>query len=227
MLNRDAVFFKSLKNLPAEADLGIHHCLCDKNGAEALLAGNAGNGIGGLFGCAFYDPSTICLGIVGIADVDRNSLCTDRENSIFMKNGSTHVGKLTELTVGDGINGYRILDHSGIGKHKAGYICPVLIGFCSCGSSNNGAGYIRAAAGEGFNLHILTAAIEAGDNGIRHSFQTFAENLLCLIEVCIALFIKEDHFISIDKFEAKIVGKDLAVQIFSSGSRIILIGILG
>ena len=44
-----------------------------------------------------------------IPDVDRNSLCPHREDRILMQHGGAHVGKLSQLPVGDRLDGLRIL----------------------------------------------------------------------------------------------------------------------
>ena len=59
--------------------------------------------------------------------VDRDSLLTEWEDGVLMKDGSSHVGKLTQLTVGNGGNDFRILDDTRIGYQETGNIGPVLV----------------------------------------------------------------------------------------------------
>ncbi len=51
-----------------------------------------------------------------------------------MKDGSSHVGKLTQLTIGNGGNDFRILDDTRIGYQETGNIGPVLVGVSVYGS---------------------------------------------------------------------------------------------
>ena len=46
---------------------------------------------------------------------------------ILMQDGEAHVGQLTELLVGDGMDRQRILDDAGIGDQEAGNVGPVLV----------------------------------------------------------------------------------------------------
>lgn len=49
-----------------------------------------------------HDHGSRILWCVGVQHVDRDSLLTEWEDGVLMKDGSSHVGKLTQLTVGNG-----------------------------------------------------------------------------------------------------------------------------
>ncbi len=79
VLEGNAVLLKSLQNLAAKADLGIHHGLRDRNRAETLLTGYTRDRIIGLSGCALDDPGTFIFRTVCIFNVDRDALGANRE----------------------------------------------------------------------------------------------------------------------------------------------------
>ena len=87
MLEGNTIFFKCLQYLSAETDLGVHHIFFNIDGAEALLAGDTGDHVFGLLTGASHDPGTIVLGSVCIADIDRDTFLTYRENGIPDREG--------------------------------------------------------------------------------------------------------------------------------------------
>ena len=133
-----------------------------------------------------------------------------------MKHRRAHVGKLTKLTVGDGIDDAGILDDTGVCHHKAGYVGPVLIEIRACGTGNDGAGDIRATAREGLDGSVGGDAIEAGDDGILMLHQLLAHDRVGLFLVEGAVLAEEDDIFGINEVKAEILCQDQTVEIFTA-----------
>ena len=119
MFKRNLIFFKCLQHLSAETDLGVHEILFNIDGTEALLTCNTCDHVLWLLAGAFYDPCTIVLRRICITDVDRNAFLTNREDSILMQHGSTHIRKLSQFAIGNCFNALRIIDDTRISDQKA------------------------------------------------------------------------------------------------------------
>ena len=119
MLEGDSVFFKCLQHSAAKTDLSIHHIFFDIDRAEALLAGDTGDHIFGFLTGAAYDPGTGILRLIGVTDIDGNTLLTYREDGVLMQDAGSHIGQLTKLTVGDDFDNFRIINNSGISDQEA------------------------------------------------------------------------------------------------------------
>ena len=222
MLEGDAAVFKCLKNLASKADLRIHHVLFNIDGTKSLLSGNSRDNETGFLAGALHNPGAVVLRRVGIPDVDRDALSSDREDGILMQNACPHVRKLPQFLIGNGINADRIGDDAGIGNQKAGHVCPVLIDLRMHRTGNDGTGNVRAAPGKGFHASVGHGAVEAGDNGRIHLFQALRQHLIRLIIIKFPMLVKENHFCRVDERKFQIGGHDDSVQIFSSGSSVIL-----
>ena len=138
-----------------------------------------------------------------------------------MKDGSSHVGKLTQLTVGNGGNDFRILDDTRIGYQETGNICPVFIEVCLDSLCHKRTGYIRTSSGESFNFSIFTSAIKSRDNGMFTFCQLFGQKSVCLLGIQISVLIKTDHICCINKFITQICCHHLTIEKFSSGCCIV------
>ena len=132
MLNRDSVVLEYSENLATESDLTVHLGLIYIYRTEALLTCNTGNYVLRLLTGALHNPCTRVLGSVGILNINRYSLSSNREDCILMKNGSTHVRKLSKLSVGNCFNRFRIINYTWIGYQESRYIRPVLIQVNPC-----------------------------------------------------------------------------------------------
>ena len=76
---------------------------------------------------ALYDESALVLRTVGVADIDRDSFFSYREDRVLMEYACAHVSQLTKLFIGNGLDDLRILHDTRIGYKETGYIGPVLI----------------------------------------------------------------------------------------------------
>ena len=155
MLKGNTVLFKYLKHFSAKAHLSVHHSLFNIDCAKALFSRNTGNSIMRLSAGAFYNQSSLVLRLIGVADIDRDSFFSDRENCILVENACAHVGQLSQLLVCNRLNYLRILNNPGIRYQKAGYICPVFIQICMNGSGYNRSRHIGTASGKGFNRAVM------------------------------------------------------------------------
>ena len=72
-----------------------------------------------------------------------------REDGVLVEHVGAHVGQLSELPVGDGLNGGGILHDPGVGHQEAGNVGPVFIKVGVEGAGHQRAGHIGAASGKG------------------------------------------------------------------------------
>ncbi|CDF44173.1 unknown [Roseburia sp. CAG:100] len=164
MLKRDTVLFKYLKYLTSKTDLRVHHVFFYINRSKALLTCNTCNDILGFLAGVTYDPCTLIFRCVGILDIDRDTFFSDRENSILMKYGCTHVRQFTQFTICNDINSFRILDDTGICDLKAGYICPVLIYISLYSLGYDRTCDIRTTSGKSLYYAVSHSAVETWNN---------------------------------------------------------------
>ena len=193
MLKADSLILKYLENLTAKTDLTVHHGFLNVNRTETFLSGNTGNGKFRFFAGALHDQCTLILRAVCVTDVDRNSLFTNRENGILMKNSSSHVGKLTKLSVCNCLDRFRIVNNTRICYKETGNIGPVLINICMDGFCNQGSGYIRTTSGKCLHRAIRTCSVESRDNRMLGFAELLGKEFICLLRFQITVFIKTDH----------------------------------
>ena len=87
-----------------------------------------------------------------------------------MKDGSSHVGKLTQLTIGNGGNDFRILDDTRIGYQETGNIGPVLVDVSVYGLCHDGTSDIGSAAGESFYASVRFCTVESRNDCVIQIF---------------------------------------------------------
>ena len=221
VLKTDSLIFKYLKHSSAKSDFTVHHGLLNVDRTESFLSCNTGYGIFRLAAGTLHNKSSLILRTVGVADINRNSLFSYRENSIFMKNSSSHIGKLTKFTVCDGLNHSRILYNSRVCYKETGYISPVFIHISLNCLGNQRTSHIRTTSGKSGHSSIVLCTIEARHNCILTFGKTLVQKFVCFLRIQISVFIKTDHLCCIHKFITKISSHHFAVQIFSTGSGVI------
>ena len=226
VLEGDAALFEGLQDLAAKADLGIHQGLGDQDRAESLLAGDAGDDITGFLACALDDPGAVCIRLVGVADIDRNTLMSDREDRVLVKDGSAHVRELSQFSVGDRLDSDGIVDDAGIRDHETGYVGPVLIDVGPAGPGDDRSCDVAAASGESLDIAVKSSSVESGDHGPGILFQRLGEHFIGLLGVQIAVLVKKDHVLGVQELISQIARHNTAVEIFAAGSRVIAVGIL-
>ena len=171
MLKRNVEVFKHGQHLASEADLRVHQILFDVDDREALLASDAGDDIvRGKLRCGGDDHRAAVGGRIGVLDIDRNPRKTNREDRLFVQHGRAHVGELTQLTVGNGGNDFRILDDTRIGYQETGNIGPVLVDVSVYGLCHDGTSDIGSAAGEGFYASVRFCAVESRNDCVIQIF---------------------------------------------------------
>ena len=170
MLKGKIVVLKDAKYFSAKADLGIHHALLNRDGCKAFLSGDTGDGEFRFAAGVLHNHGSRILRCVGVQHVDRDSLLTEWEDGVLMKDGSSHVGKLTQLTVGNGGNDFRILDDTRIGYQETGNIGPVLVDVSVYGLCHDGTSDIGSAAGEGFYASVRFCAVESRNDCVIQIF---------------------------------------------------------
>ena len=138
-----------------------------------------------------------------------------------MKYGCSHIRQLAQFSVCDHIDRLWILDDSRISNQETRYIGPVLIHVCMHSLCNDRSCNIRSATGKCLDTSVRFCPVESRDDCTFRILQSCRQDLMRLISVKITIFIKYDHFCSIDKFISKICRHNDTIQIFSTGSRII------
>ena len=164
MLEGDAVLLKYLKNFSPKPNFGVHHCLVDVHGAEALLSGNTCDGVARALAGILDDHGTRIFRTVCVADIDRDSLFSYREDRVLVENACAHVGELTELCVSDGFDRSRIVDDPRVSDKETGDIGPVLIEISLDRTGYDGTCDIGTAAGEGVDRSVRLSTVESRDD---------------------------------------------------------------
>ena len=205
MLKGDSVLLEHTKNFPPKPNFGIHHGLLNVDGTKAFSSGNTSDGVARLSAGALYDQSTLVLRTVGVADIDRDTLFSYREDGILMEYACAHVSQFTKFFVGDGLNDLRVLHDARIGYQEAGYIGPVLVEVCVDGTGYDGAGYIRTAAGEGLDAAVVFGTVEARDYSALYMLQTLGKLLVGKLCLKIAVLIKENDLSSVNELVTEII----------------------
>ena len=166
MFEGDAVLLKDLKDFSPKTDFGVHHRLVDVHCAEAFLSCNACDRVVRAFAGVLNDHGTRIFRTVCVADVDRDSLFSYREDRILVENACAHVGELTELCVSDRFDRSRIVDDPRVSDKETGDIGPVLIEISLDRTGNDGTCDIGAAAGEGVDCSIRLSTVESRDDSL-------------------------------------------------------------
>ncbi len=141
-----------------------------------------------------------------------------------MQHRCAHIGELSELTVGYGLDPGRVFDDSGICDHKTRDVRPVFIDVGVAGARDDGSGYIRSSAGKGLYLSVMTASIKTGDHGIFFLFEALSHLPHGPAVIQIPVLFKEDQFDRIQEGISKIGRHDPAVQVLAPGRGEIRIG---
>ena len=221
MLKGDLVLLKYLQHLTTEAHLGVHAVLLDGDDREALLARHTRDDVLGVVAQRMgYDHGALVLGAVGVADVDGNAGGADGEHGVLVENGSTHVGQLAELAVGDLLDDAGVVDDAGVGHHEAGHVSPVLIEIGLGGLCYDGAGDIGSTAGEGLDGAVGGAAVEAGDDGVLVLLQLSRKLGVGLFLIQRAVVLEEDDVLGIDEVKTQIFRQNQGVEVLTAGGGI-------
>ena len=151
MLEAYVALFKGTENILSEANCGVHHILFDLDNGEALLARNTCDGVFAGLGSVGNDESASVLGVVGVLNVYGNACLSYREDSVLVENGSAHVCKLSQLSVGDSCDRLGVVNDPGVADKEAAYVSPVLIKNSVDSICNDRTCNIGAASGEGLD----------------------------------------------------------------------------
>ena len=217
MLKGDLVVLQNVQNASAKADLGVHQILLDGDDRKALLARNTrDDALGIILLGSRHDHGSGSVRIVGVADIDRNACVAHGENSLLMQNRCTHVGKLAQLAIGDGLDGLGVLDHARVCHHKARDVGPVLVERRVCRLRNDRAGHVRATAAEGLDRAVGHDTVKAGDHGVAVLLELLTHLLLGLFLVVHAVLAEEDHRLGVDKVKAEVLGQDQRIEVLAA-----------
>ena len=217
MLKGNLALLKGLQDLPAKADLRVHLVLLDVHTAESLLSRNAGDHVFRLLAGAGHNPGAVVLGRISVADVDGDSLLTDREDSVLMHHVESHVGQLPQLPVCNDVDSLGIVDDPRIRHQNAGHIGPVLVHIRMDRLRHDGAGDVRAAPGEGLHRPVRFRAVKARHHGAPAFREPGRERSVGSLPVKAAVLIEQHRFGGVHELKAQIGGHDDSVQILSPG----------
>ncbi len=142
-----------------------------------------------------------------------------------MKHCRSHIGKLPQLPVRNGLNPFRPVNDPGIRHQETGDIRPVLIYICVHCPGYDRAGNIGPAPGKCPDTSVRPGAIKAGNDSSLCLCQTFFQQFIRLLRQKGTILIKSDDFRRIDKGIVQIPGHNNTVQILSPGSCIFLPGL--
>ena len=222
MFKGNAAVLKGLEHLAAKANFRIHHVFFNIDGTEAPLSCNSRNDEFGFLAGAFHNPCPVIVRRIGIADIDGNPFLSYRENSVLMENRCPHIGKLPQLLIGDGIDAYGVGDDTGIRNQETRNISPVFINLRMNSLCHDGSCNIGTSPGKSMDSTVRHSAVKTGNYRILFFFQSCGHHLIRFVRIKIPVLVKENHFRRINKSKFQIGRHDDAVQIFSSGSCIIL-----
>ncbi len=166
MLVGDAFLFENLQQTTAEADLAVHEILLDNDVAEVVRTRDAydrtGDDAAGLL-----DHRARLGGMIGVADVDRDSRLDRGNDRIVIEDAEARVGKLAHLAIGHRGNALAILhlgDDARIARIDRVDIGEVLVDVGTDSGRENRTGDVAAAARESRDLAFAGIAEETRIN---------------------------------------------------------------
>ena len=138
-----------------------------------------------------------------------------------MKNGCTHVRKLTKFSVCDCLDHCRILYDSRICYKETGNVCPVLIKVCLDCFCNKGTSYIRTTSGESLNCSVFVCTVESRNNGTFAFCKSLGKKLVCLVCIKVSVLVKTNYCCCIYEFIAKVSCHYFTIEELTSGCSVI------
>lgn len=103
-------------------------------------------------------------GGVGVADVERDILLAHGEDRALVQHLRADEAQLTQLVIGDALDGQRVGHDAGVGHKDAGHVRPVFVHVGIECRGRERAGDVAAAAGKGADLAVGRHAVKAGDD---------------------------------------------------------------
>ena len=162
-------------------------------------------------------------GGVGVADADGDAGGSRGIDGVLMEHGGAHVGHFPQLAVGDLPDGQGVGHDAGVRRQDAGYVRPVLVAARAGGPGHDGAGDIRAAAGEGAHAAVGIRPVEAGHDGAGLVRQGGAQGLVGAGGVKAAVGAEKDAVGGVDEGPVQEGGHDFCVQVFAAAGAIVLV----
>ena len=221
MFKGQPVILKYLKNFSAKSDFRVHHIFLDINRSKSFSSRNTCDCIGRFVAGAFHNNRTFILWAVGVADIDRDTFLTKRENSIFVQYSGSHISQFPEFFVCNCLNDGRIVYDTRICYQHTGNIGPVFIQICMDRFCNDRSRYIRTSTGKCLHTSIMERSIKSRDYCMIDSFQSFCQLFISHLIVQISVIFKENTFCRIHKCVTQIICHHDTVQEFSSGCCIV------
>ena len=146
------------------------------------------------------------------------------KDRVLVQNGCTHIGKLAQFAISKLANAARMVDHVRIRHQKAVHVRPVFIHLRIGGPGHDGAGNVAAPPGEGVDFAAPDAAVESGNDGLRHGFQLLGHHIVGALAVKGAVVVEKHQIFGIQKGKAQIVRQQQTVEILAPAGAEILAG---
>ena len=161
------------------------------------------------------------IGLVGVADVQRNVLLAHREDGALMQHLRADIAQLAKLGIGDALNGLGIGHDFGIGHQETGHIRPVFVHIGVQRGGGQRAGNIAAAAGEGLDGAVGHGAVEAGNDHLA-SLCRVPQGLIGGLLIHAAVQLEFQPQLAVQKGKAQIGGHQLGGKILAAGYQFVL-----
>ena len=219
------IFLQNLQNAPQSPYLVAHAVFSDGDDGEILPPGNAGNKAAVLgflqLVKALPNHGAGVVGLVGVADVQRDILLPNGEDGPLMEHLRADVAQLPQLRVGDALDGQRITDDPGIGHEEAGHIRPVFIYIRVQRRRRQRAGDVAAAPGEGLDGPVGHGAVKAGDHDPSAGGRT-GEGFIAGLLVHGAVQIEFQPQLTVQKVVPQIVCHELRGKVLAPAHQLVL-----
>ena len=216
MLKRNAIVLKHAQNSSCKSKFAVHHWFFNKHNAIAFFACNTSDDI---LICAVTLCNNHCTRMFWlkcIANVDWNIVVSYWEDWLWMQNICTHICKFSQFTIRQFCNVSRIFNNSWVANHKAVYICPVFIYTCICSSCNNCTCNIWTTSWKSFDISICVRTIKTRDNCSFHIFKSLASKLVCCFCIKIAIAVKFNQILRVNKLYTKFACHNNSTQKLSA-----------
>ena len=222
MLEGNTIFFKCLQYLSAETDLGVHHIFFNIDGAEALLAGDAGDERPRVAVRDLVEHQRARIPrTVGIEHVNRNVVFADREYCVFVQNASSHVGEFAQLRISDLLDVLRIGHNARVGHQEARYVRPVFVEVRLEAARKNGTRNVRAPTGHHLDLAVRRRAVEPRHNEAAVLLQNALEVFRRLLKIKRAVKLHRYDVLGIHEGEAEEIGHQTGGEVFAAARNVV------
>ena len=218
------IALKHADQLPEEVLLFSKPVLFNGDDAKILAARYARQDGILLFKRLGHDQRARVVRAARIFDVDGDIRLPHRKHGILMQHLRAHVGKLPQLLVGDAADGPGIPHNAGIRHQEARHVGPVFIELRVRSPGDQGPRDVAAAAGEGEDLPLFPAAVEARDHGIGHRGKPLLDQAVGLRRVQNPVRVKAYQLRAVRKGPAQVLSQQEGADVLPAAGAVIPAG---